>query len=223
MSELSSEARALVSDGRGMLRPSRDDRARIASRLAQRLGVVTLLSAQPSFAATKASGASLFSSIVAGLGLLAAGATYSLSRPADMPPAPVTPAMAGGISASPSVAQPCTATPPLPVEAESVDAPAVSPAARKASTNDRLGEEVALLSRATSQLRGGNAAAALELLEQHRRQFPSGRLVEERRAARAQALCALGDRGGAQVELARLASSAPRSPHVVRAQRACGL
>lgn len=222
MSDLSSEARALVSDGRGVLRPTTADRARIASRLAQRLGASVVLSAQTSFAAPKSPAFSTLSSVVAALGLLAAGTTYSLAR--SEAPAAAGPAWSVAAHASTAPASlPCVAAPAPSAVALDKDDPSPSPAARRAPSADRLGEEVELLSRATSQLRGGNASAALELLEQHRRQFPAGRLVEERRAARAQALCALGDRGGAQVELTRLAHTAPRSPHVVRAQRACGL
>jgi hypothetical protein len=47
-------------------------------------------------------------------------------------------------------------------------------------------------------------------------------LVEERRAAKIQALCALGNGVAAEAELSRLARSSPRSPHLARAQQACG-
>ncbi|MDF3070134.1 MAG: hypothetical protein K0R38_5735 [Polyangiaceae bacterium] len=224
MSELSSEARALVGDARGVLRPTVEDRARMASRLARRLGAAVVLVPHPTFAAAKSATVSKLSSFVAALGLLGAGASYMLVRSADVAPLASAPVHAAGFHGSESAAtSPCVAVPPQGAEAELPPAPTPPVDTRRATPHDRLAQEVELLSRATSQLRGGNASLALELLEQHRRQFPAGQLVEERRAARAQALCALGDRSGAEVELARLARSAPRSPHVVRAQRACGL
>jgi len=78
---------------------------------------------------------------------------------------------------------------------------------------------VALLSRATSALRAGRAADALTLLNEHQHKFPKGVLSEERRAAKAQALCSLGRQTEGRAELARLA---PHSPAAIRAQQACG-
>src|SRR6185369_7565739 len=83
---------------------------------------------------------------------------------------------------------------------------------------DRLAEEVALLSRATSALRAGRAAEALKFLDEHQRKFPKGVLGVERRGARAQALCALKRVGEGRAELARLA---PQSPAAGRAKQVC--
>jgi predicted Zn-dependent protease len=94
---------------------------------------------------------------------------------------------------------------------------------RKQSASDRFAEEVALLSKATTSLRAGKPAEALALLDAHRHKFPGSRLVEEERAARAQALCALGNRAEAAAEVARLERVAPQSPHLARVKRACGL
>jgi hypothetical protein len=77
---------------------------------------------------------------------------------------------------------------------------------------------VALLSRATSALRAGRAAEALKALDEHRRKFPNGTLSEERRAARAQALCSLGRIDEGRAELSLLA---PRSPAAARASQVC--
>jgi len=112
---------------------------------------------------------------------------------------------------------------PAPTEAEPPVAPAPLSPPRKQTPADRFAEEVAILSKATSELRAGRANDGLKLLEEHERKFPSGRLAEERRAARIQALCALGKLPEAEAELARLKASSPRSPHLARAQRACGL
>ena len=101
-----------------------------------------------------------------------------------------------------------------------VDAPA---AVRRASVSaphgqDRLAQEVALLSRATAALRVGHAAQALKALDEHQRKFPSGALREDRRAAKAQALCLLGQVASGRAELKLLP---PQSPAAARAGQVC--
>jgi hypothetical protein len=83
---------------------------------------------------------------------------------------------------------------------------------------DRLAEEVALLSRATKALRAGRAAEALRALDEHQSKFPRGALSEERRAAKAEALCSLGRVREGRAELGRLA---PQSPAAARAKQVC--
>ena len=84
---------------------------------------------------------------------------------------------------------------------------------------DRLAQEVALLSRAQAALRSGKPAVALEALNEHERKFGNGLLAEERMAARAQALCALGRNAEADAQLAQLS---PNSLHGQSARQACG-
>jgi hypothetical protein len=227
MSELSPEARELVEDGHTVLRPSSRDRARVASALATRLGAATLvLPHQASAAAPKSLLAwPKLSTLVVGVsaGLVTIGASYFVSQsPPATASAPVKPPAVATSKAEPP---PAPASVAARAEAELVRLVPESPASppRKAPTADPLVEEVAILSRATSQLRAGRPAEGLRLLEEHQRKFPNGRLTEERRAARIQALCALGDRTAAEAELARLAHAAPRSPHLARAKRACGI
>jgi hypothetical protein len=223
MSELSPEARGLVDDGHSVLRPSSGDRARVKSALAARIGGAAFLLPHQASAAVPKSllGWSKAHTVIAGVsaGLLAIGASYfatqSVVEPAASPPVK-PPAVAPVAARSPGA--------PLstPIEAEpSSPEPAVS-ATRKQAAVDPLAEEIAILSKATSALRAGKPAEGLRLLSEHQRKFPNGRLAEERRAARIQALCALGRRTEAEAELARLAQSSPRSPHLARAQRACG-
>jgi hypothetical protein len=78
------------------------------------------------------------------------------------------------------------------------------------------------LSKATGALNAGRAGEALKALDEHQRKFPNGALTEERRGARARALCTLGLRSEAEQELARLARSAPSSPHLLQARKLCG-
>jgi hypothetical protein len=87
-----------------------------------------------------------------------------------------------------------------------------------AQKTDRLAQEVALLSRATSELRAGHAAQALKALAEHQRKFPAGALSEDRRAAKAQALCLLGRVVQGRAELARLPA---QSPAAARAAQVC--
>jgi len=157
-----------------------------------------------------------------GVGLLAAGA-YFLARPPStvVEGPPVKPAAMVTVKAQPA---PVLSSSPVPTNVEpSIAPPRPAPPRRQASPADSFAEEVAILSKATSELRAGRANEGLRLLDEHERKFPSGRLAEERRAARIQALCALGELSEAEVELARLKQSSPRSPHLARAQRACGL
>jgi len=117
-----------------------------------------------------------------------------------------------------------------PVPAPSVEQPASSSATPSAPDlpaqlalsarrpQDRLAAEVALLSRATRDLRAGRPAEALTALSEYRRKFPKGLLSEEQGAARAQALCALGRFDEANEKLAGLA---PRSPLAVQAKQFC--
>jgi hypothetical protein len=81
---------------------------------------------------------------------------------------------------------------------------------------------VAILSRAASALHAGRAASALKAIDEHQRKFPQGLLSEERRAARAQALCLLGRRGEAELELQRLVKNSPQSPNTARVKEVCG-
>jgi len=85
-------------------------------------------------------------------------------------------------------------------------------------SQDRLAQEVALLSRATSDLRAGRAGAALKSLDEHQRKFPNGMLTVERRAVRAQALCTLKRVNEGRAELSLLA---PQSPAAGRAKQLC--
>jgi hypothetical protein len=130
------------------------------------------------------------------------------------PKAPAVASVAGAESAlAPSTPEPSAA----PV------APLVTSAAERPDKSGGLAEEVAILARATADLNAGRSADALRELELHRRRFPNGQLTEERRAARARALCALGRKEEAEVELARLAQKSAHSPNLLRARQVCGL
>jgi len=228
MDELSSKARALVAAGRAGYRPSIGDRARVAGALRAQLGAAALPPDAPPVvensphpvAATI--GAKGMLGLAAGL-CLVGGALFFAFRPSTsvMHATPSSPAAISPSGSALSAANGNADSAPLSAQAstpEPVPVASVLPA-MSSSRTDRLAQEVALLSRATSALRAGHAADALALLNEHQRKFPKGVLSEERRAAKAQALCSLGRQTEGRAELARLA---PRSPAAVRAQQACG-
>jgi len=71
--------------------------------------------------------------------------------------------------------------------------PAVSPSPPPPASIDELGEEVALLTRAKAALEHGEPATSLEVLNEHARRYPHGRLTSERIGYLAIARCRLGD------------------------------
>jgi hypothetical protein len=223
MSELGIDARGLVLAGRGSLGPSAADRERIARALRERLGDGLSATAATNTASTGLAwkGFALLGSVLA-VGATVAALSFSHgdapASSAVVPPAParavsdnlpvdVEPAH-GAAASAPSV----TRTEALPLEPR---------AAAPQHRSSRLAEEVSILSRAETELHAGRPASALELLDEHRRKFPRGALVQERIAARVQALCALGRTSEAESELARLKRVSPDSPQEARAREAC--
>lgn len=217
MSELSPKARALLRSGRALHRPTDADRERIQNALRNRLGAAILL------ASSGAEGKALvprprwplISSAVVSAGL-AGVALFIAFRPPSLPPS-ASPAPPAPVLARPSAVPPLP--PPPDRSAPAVIAANTSSVPPQRPARDRLAQEVALLSRATSDLHAGRAAEALGVLDEYQRKFPNGLLAQERRAARAQALCALGRRSEAESELERLA---PKSLAAARARQACG-
>jgi hypothetical protein len=223
LSELGSTARELVRAGRDAHKPSPADRERIARALEARLGADSMASnggAPSPVGVTPRFGGKLWA--LGGAGLAVGGALVALSfgfRQGDAPPLPsAAPAAAAPVAdvkveAEPSV-PPASATPlaTLPLEPR-------APGARRGSS--RLAEEVAILSRAETELHAGRAASALAVLEEHRQKFPNGALAQERIAARIHALCALGRVTEAEAALARLKRVSPGSPQEGRAREAC--
>jgi hypothetical protein len=223
MSPLSPKGRDLVRAGRRAFQPTNMDRERLLGALRSQLGDSALPADMGSAANVVAAGRSiwpLISAVVAGIGIVG-GALFYAQRPAtranhpqEITSTPIAePAQAIDPVAAPSAEQPTSAhaTPP---EAD-LPAPSGSWARRP---QDRLAAEVALLSRATRDLRAGRPAEALKSLDEYRRKFPKGLLGEEQRAARAQALCALGRFDEANEKLAGLA---PQSPLAAQAKQFC--
>ena len=107
-------------------------------------------------------------------------------------------------------------TQPGSARAQHSDPPAELPEA------DDLAPELALLREARAALDLHDPQTALSLLDRHAQRYPAGTLQQERLAARALALCALG-RGAAAAATAReLARIAPGSPYLASVRAACG-
>jgi hypothetical protein len=226
--KLSPEAQELVSAVKRAYLPGEADRARVLEALRGRLGDAAVLGegmVRSSIGARRFwSPASGFT--VAGLLALGGGVLWLALR-----------AGPGSTAAPPRAESPIVAPPSLPsvTEApasvtseappESVAPPATQPSVARPMPprrgRDALAEEVAIMSRAETDLHGGHPESALKALAEHERKFGNGVLAEERTAARIQALCALGRTAEADAQLTRLVSNSPNSPHTERALRAC--
>lgn len=224
MTDLSSRARALVQSGRGLHGPTDEDRERVGRALEVRLGTSLLLAETSKAAAATTS--SLFRShwpwlagAVVGAGIT--GIALVLSAPAKLDvgnAGPVPSATAVAVNVPESAPVPASDSANVAALAPPAAEPGKAPSGATRPARDGLAEEVALLSRATSDLHANKPSAALAVLDEYQRRFPKGQLAQERRAARAQALCALGRGSEAELELARLA---PGSLSAARAQQAC--
>ena len=235
VSNLCPSARELIRAGRSALRPTTADRERIAQALLVRLSPAAgALSSAPVASAAKASATSwpLLSTVIVGLaasGLFVTGALRwdgslaSTPQPAvtvDAPALAAAPAAAVAATVTPTAAPLSTAAAPSvnpPVAEARVEDKAARPATRR-RPSDHLGEEVAILSRAQSELHAARFADVLGVLDEHARKFPSGALAQERRATRVMALCSMGRLTEARAELAKLS---PASVHQQTAREVC--
>lgn len=113
-------------------------------------------------------------------------------------------------------------------EAPVLDAPApqvaeapVAAPARPAGAQDALSRELALISQAQHAVRAGQSERALQLLQLHAMQFPTGALLQERFATQALAFCALGRVAEGQRAIGELARLSASSPLLGSARRSC--
>jgi len=219
MSTLSPKGRDLINAGRRAFQPTDVDRERLLGALRSHLGDSALPPDVGSVATAAAAGRSLWpliSAVVVGIGIVGGALFFALhsgTEQANLPETTVATTAVSETVAPPSAEQ--LANPTVAPPAADPPAPATSAGHRP---QDRLAAEVALLSRATRDLRAGRPADALKALDEYRRKFPKGLLGEEQRAARAQTLCALGRFDEATEKLAGLA---PQSPLAVQAKQFC--
>ncbi len=228
MSPLSPKGEELIRAARRAYRPSDADCERVFARLRTRLGDAVApenAGATPSAAAAASSSSSwpLLSVLALAVGLVGGAVFYAWSRGGDQGESRQVVAPADAVAEAGQPPAPPSEPPALPPTAPPVVGPTVPPASPAAASssrtaNDRLAAEVALLSRATRELRAGRPADALKALDEHRRKFPKALLAEQQRSARAQALCALGRFAEANATLVELP---PKSPLAVSARQFC--
>jgi TolA-binding protein len=215
MSELSQRGQELLRQSRAALRPQTADRERVLVSLRQQIGVPAGIAGKLA-AAAQAARASWTIATAALIGVSGVVAVGLSSTPTQ---GNARTAAASVVSAPSVVSRPVLpstpAVAPLPVDSVVVPAPSAQ------NRHDRLAAEVAILSQAAKDLRSGRPADALSALNEHQKKFPNGLLTQERRAARAEALCSLGRYTEAQSELSTLSRTAPQSPLTVQAQTRC--
>jgi len=90
---------------------------------------------------------------------------------------------------------------------------------RTASAQESYAAELRLLHRAQVAYAGEDLSAALMLVAEHARRYPSGRLAEEREALRIRSLAAAGRREDARRATATFAARFPRSVLLPRLQQ----
>jgi hypothetical protein len=237
MSDLTEGGKALVQAGRQADRPSNADRERVLALLQVRLGDAALLATGVTQAPLATSGASSASSkfgkwgwvgstvLVAGAAWLVPHLAHESEKPGPAPSAnvvsaPSAPAVVVAAAPEPLSPSAANSAPDVPRVPDGVSR-AIDPQKGAPRSRDGLAEEVALLSRAETELHAGRPAKALLALAEHQRKFPRGALSEERTAARIQALCALGRTDEANAQLRQLLHISPNSALEERARQAC--
>jgi len=218
MSELGPGERRLIAALRSADEPSDQDRERVRGSVLAKLAVgsgiaTTATTAQATTAAAAAGNSS------GALALLAAHWKAAL-----------TVALVGTTGAVGTwwIAQsPATSA----VDPAAVEAPRAQPppsahqpkAARTQPINNgaSLDQEVRLLGRAQHAMKQGDAKRALQLLEQHAAEHPSGVLSQERAGVRAVALCRAGQLSQGRAAAKRFLAQSPDSPLAARIRAAC--
>jgi len=158
--------------------------------------------------------AALVAAMVLGMGI--AGAVVLLR---DRKPAPAADANASApVAVRPalSVLAPPTPPAPLPSAPLAPSAPEPHPSAKAASPRESYAAELELLRRAQAAYASGDFSGSLVSLNEHARQFPNGRLAEEREALRVSCLRGLGRSSDAR---RAVTSFAQRFPHSVLLSR----
>lgn len=150
----------------------------------------------------------------------------SPSPPSD-PPSPGASTSPSPVRAEPARVPAASDEPTAPMHPRA--APAALPAPRRPAASalpspvdaDALSAEAALLRTAHAALAGGNAAAALDALQEHRRRFPRGTLAEERDASSLRAECALGRHARAGHAARRFVAAHPASAYLEALADSC--
>jgi hypothetical protein len=142
-----------------------------------------------------------------------ASATLASTAPREAQ-APPLPLPVGASTSSPSAVR----VEELPSITPAAPAAAAPPSADRAGLPSRsaLRREREWVDGAVGALRNGHPREALDLAEQHARQFPAGQLAEEREVVAIEALLALGRTDEARTRTARFRARFPESPEGAR-------
>jgi hypothetical protein len=144
------------------------------------------------------------------------GSGQTVSAAASTPPSIISVAPpTRAVSAAP---EPALAAPTSPTAKAAARRAPPPPTLLAPVEKSSLAQEAAELGAAQRAL-ATSPRLALARLQEHQRKYPHGALAEERRLFTIQALLSLGRRADAVRELEALRGSAPRSPHLVRAQK----
>jgi hypothetical protein len=98
---------------------------------------------------------------------------------------------------------------------------ALDSAASAGSAEPTIDDEIKLMNGAQAALRSGDPKRALQLLAEHARRFPNGRLASARAVSHMIALCALGRSDDARLEAERFLAKNPNSAFAERARNVC--
>lgn len=122
---------------------------------------------------------------------------------------------------------------PAPIEPPPVEAPEPPPSAeppskakplpKQPAKPKSLADEVALMQALSTALKQEDSSKVLALVAEHERDFPQGQFIEERRAAKARALCRSGKVAAGKREAEAFASRWPKSIHLTFVNGDCGL
>jgi hypothetical protein len=232
MSDLGPTERRLLTALRAADEPTNADRARVRARVLAKIGVASgvVSIAAKSSAASAAVSWKVGAAIVAVIGSVGGAAWMATNAPHVAPaakPQSARPA-AATLTAAVRASEPAPAVPRAAVAESAQAAPATHAEARpaKAPTGARqqpsdLESELALLEQAQQALKRSDSARALELLEKHSAEHPTGVLAAERAAVHAVALCESGKLREGQLEARRFLDRNPTSPLGARVRAAC--
>jgi hypothetical protein len=251
MTNLSSEARALLRAARSVDDPTDDDSHRVRASVMAKVGAVGVGAAigvtTSAFSFAKvglyfgsAAGKVTAILLIAGLSAgtyaairshVAVNAVAVARGPSRSPNASVTSSLSSTIEPTKSAVResPLASDSPLtgPALAPAVPAkarPSIAPRrAVHARRTDDLEGEVLLLEGADAELRRGDTSAALARLAEHAAKYPSGVLADEREGVRAIALCRAGRLSEGKAAADRFLSPTRRSSLAARVRTACGI
>jgi len=154
-------------------------------------------------------------------GLAIANAPGAVAAYEDSEPATSKPPLSGKRSAAPSSDSPNPIANAMPQQS-AARYDSVTPQPHNAKAADELAQELALVDKARSALRSGNAAGALDLVSRYERSYKRPRFRPEASALRIEALIALGRRAEA-AQLARMfMANHPGHPLTVRLREFLG-